>query len=132
MDGREQSALMIAKLVALLAGNGVQTTVLSTMEFIGAPEKANDHQPLIDTIKWLEAEGVIRKSTGYSGDVMGDTIFELVLTSRGFWLLDQKLTDDLTLGAAIGKVNGNRNALGGLGDLVGGVLGGFTKSMSSG
>ncbi|OZA06982.1 MAG: hypothetical protein B7Y02_14630, partial [Rhodobacterales bacterium 17-64-5] len=82
-----------------------------------------------DMVKWLQDEGVVRDQDSYS-DGLGGVVFDLVLTSRGFWLLEQKFTGDLTLGSAISKVAKNEPMTAGLGDFVGGILGGFTKSIT--
>lgn len=132
MTKREESTLLIARLVEMLAANGVTETEISSHEFVENPENDEQVQMFVDAVKWLEAEGVVRSSGGYSGTVAGEIVFGLVLTSLGFRLLDQKIAKDLTLGAAIARVNQEPRNLGPIGDFLGSILGGFTKSLGGG
>ncbi|MGV8988631.1 MAG: hypothetical protein ACOH2H_20400 [Cypionkella sp.] len=129
MSKRDESAIMVAKLVNQLSENGLAKTEVASRDFL--PEGADQKQIQLfaDTVKWLQDEGVVRDHDSYA-DGLGGIVFDLVLTSRGFWLLDQKFSGDLTLGSAISKVAKNEPMTAGLGDFVGGILGGFTKSIT--
>ncbi len=129
MNKRDQSALMVAKLVDLLAENGLSKTEVSSSSFLPQDADQAQIQLFADIVKWLQNEGVVRDHDSY-GDGHGGIVFDLVLTSRGFWLLDQKFAGDLTLGSAISKVAKNEPMTAGIGDFVGGILGGFTKSIT--
>ena len=129
MNKREQSTVMLARLVQRLADNGVIKEDISSDDFVSDHTAQNEVQIFCDLIDWLSREGVIRTDGGYSGG-NGDFVYDLVLTSRGFWLLEQDYTANLTLGAAIKAVSQNGAMTSGLGDFVGGMLGGFTKSIS--
>ena len=120
---------MLARLVQRLAENGVIKEDVSSDDFVSDTADQNEVQIFCDLVDWLSGEGVVRTDGGYSGG-NGDVVYELVLTSRGFWLLEQDYTTDLTLGAAIKKVSQNGAKTSGLGDFFGGMLGGFTKSIS--
>jgi len=128
---REQSVLLISRLLDRLAENGVVADNLSTYDLFNPPPSDADVQLYLGTIKWLEAEGVIRTDGGCQGGRDNELVYEIVLTSRGFSLLERRLTNNLTLGGAIQKLARSESGLAGLGDLIGGVLGGFTKSVSS-
>lgn len=134
MNKRDESILLMAKLVSFLAENGLSRTELASRDFL--PEKADQAQIqlFVDTVKWLVDEGVLRDHDCY-GDETGGVVFDLVLTSRGFWLLEQKLTADLTLGAAIAETARSKRpatGLAGLGEILGGFAGGAIKSLGSG
>ena len=131
MSKREQSVFMIARIVERLAENGVIEESLSSHDLIVDNPTNDEVQLFVDAIKWLRSEGVIRADQGYSGSRALEVVFDASLTSKGHWLLDQRLTNDLTLGAAIRNVNRSEPSATGIGDFIGGILGGFTKSVSS-
>lgn len=131
MNKRDESAKIIAKLVERLASNGVMSDEVSSHELFDHYPKSDDIQLFIDAVKWLRNEGVIRADQGYSGPLAGETVFSMTLTSRGFWLLEQKLANDLTLGSALTRIREGQTMYTGLGDFIGSALGGFTKSMGS-
>ena len=135
MDGelrvgkRNDSTMIVAKLVNLLAENGLARTAVASRNFLPTGADQEKIQLFADTVKWHEDEGVVRDHDSYA-DGHGGFVDDLVLTSRGFWLLEQKLSGDLTLGSAISKVAKSEPMTAGIGDFVGGILGGFTKSIA--
>lgn len=131
MNKREQSGVLISRLLTRLADNGVVGEELSTYDLFDHPPSNDDVRLYVDTILWLEAEGVIRTDGGSQGGRSNELVYEIVLTSFGFSLLEKKLDGDLSLGSAAKKVASGGPNLAGFGDLVGGILGGFTKSVSS-
>lgn len=131
MGKRAESTTMVARLVDLLAENGLAKTEVASRDFLPTNADQEQIQLFADIVKWLQDEGVVRDDGSYS-DGHGGVVFDLVLTSRGFWLLEQKFSGDLTLGSAISKVARNEPMTGGIGDFVGGILGGFTKSITGG
>jgi hypothetical protein len=104
---------------------------VSSHEIFDHPATSDEVQLFVDTVLWLRNEGVVRTNGGFSGSVVGEHIFDLVLTAKGFWLLEQKLTNDLTLGAALTRIRKGETTHTGLGDFIGAALGGFTKSIGS-
>jgi hypothetical protein len=130
MSKRDESAVMVAKLVNQLAENGVAKTEVASRDFLPDGASQGQIQTFTDTVKWLEHEGVVRDGDSYS-DGLGGVVFDLALTSRGFWLLEQKLSGDLTLGRAVASISKNEPIPTGLGDFFGGLLGAFTKSYTS-
>jgi len=83
---------------------------------------------------WLMEEGIIRCSN--STRLLNGSIAMInpKITSKGFALLDQPFnlgTDPIRVGQAVKEIAGGRRNYAGIGDLIGGLLGGFTKSMGS-
>ena len=83
---------------------------------------------------WLIQEGIIHcadTSQAIGGNLV---MFSPMITSKGFALLDQLLVvgeDKIRVGQAVREVAGGQRNYAGFGDFVGGLLGGFTKSMGS-
>ena len=127
---RQQSVILQARLIERLSENGVVEEHVSSHDSFESIPTDDEVQLLVDAIKWLEAEGVIRTNGGFSGSRDNESIYGATLTSRGSWLLDQELSEDLTLGGAIRKVNSGKPSMTGVDDFIGGILGGFTKSVS--
>ncbi|WP_090732807.1 hypothetical protein [Paracoccus homiensis] len=139
MDGAGESLArseeMVARIVAHLAPYGVQRTTFGSKEL--GYESGNETRLLfIDAMNWLQNEGVVfssEKIKFMNGTSEGEVYaLRFVLTSKGYKLLSSRFNGDLTLGQAITKVNASGEGYANLGDLVGGLLGGFTKSMGSG
>ena len=131
MSKRESSAKLVAQLVERLASNGVMADEVSSHQVFDHTPMNDEVQLFVDTVLWLQSEGVVRTDGGFSGSMVGECIFDLVLTAKGFWLLEQKLTDDLTLGAALTRIRKGERTYTGLGDFFGAALGGFTKSIGN-
>lgn len=125
----EASELMISRIVARLAEQGVARRDLKVVELEYEPTRENALL-FIDAMKWLHDEGVVRLSEGHAFTQDG-TAQRVCLTSYGYALLAQRFDGSMTLAVAIQKTNASGSGFSGLGDLVGGILGGFTKSISS-
>jgi hypothetical protein len=123
------SERMIAAIVSCFAERGVARRDLSLDDLdLGASDEPD---LFFDALQWLEIEGIIY-STEEHKFLLGETVaFGFALTSHGFQLLGQKLEGELTLGTAVKEVSEGRRSFAGAGDFIGGILGGFTKSISS-
>ena len=135
MDDLQKSEVVIAKILNQLAELGLQSCELKF-----------DELKLDDTFKpfffvcseWLVDEGIIRcksitKYTGQNGGVDG-FLNTPVITSYGFALLRQEFfgaKGSGNLSEAIKDVADGTKGYSQIGDFVGGILGGFTKSISS-
>ncbi|MDO5370823.1 hypothetical protein [Paracoccus sp. (in: a-proteobacteria)] len=135
-DYLAESKSLVARLVARLAERGLIPTTLSVRDFF---DDCGDFEiALFDGVTaWLLDEGVIRQTDAAIGDDEDERIVwkTLVLTSFGFGSLDRKLDGGLTLGEAMKSAsssNRSDRSWSSVGDLIGGVLGGFTKSLGSG
>lgn len=135
-----QSAVVAAILRKLLEA-GIVKSDLSVDQFLsdireaGYPEPIDPDGLFRDVMSWLEAEGVIRFG-GVSDDGDGGELFhDVVITGHGMGLLGKKIEALGGATAADAIMNAkDRNAsasqLVKLGGLVGGIIGGFTKSVS--
>lgn len=131
MSKREQSELLLAVLVSRLSENGVMAEYLSARDMFGTEPTREQTQLFVSLVDWLESEGVIRMTS--PGTLAGS--FSLVLTAAGFRKLTTKLTNDLTLGAAINETATSKrlaNGLSGLGELMGGFAAGAMKTFGNG
>ena len=124
----------MARIVAYLAAKGVRSSDF-TIADLGYQNDASDHQLFSDALRWLMHEGVVYSNEEH--DVLEDdaepggvVASGFVLTSYGFKLLEQPFDGELTLGAAIQKATSDEAGYSKVGDLVGGILGGLTKSLS--
>nr|MCU0905598.1 hypothetical protein [Tabrizicola sp.] len=81
-------------------------------------------------IEWLEAEGIIRFGKPYMGGRLTELIRDTVLTGKGHALLSQQFKSGLKLREAVRQVSSGKG-YSSIGDFVGGLLGGFTKSIGS-
>ncbi|MBN8185359.1 hypothetical protein JF540_01525 [Salipiger thiooxidans] len=127
------SETMIASLVAYLAEQGVRRSEFTVLD-LGLEADRENVSLFIDALKWLASEGIVRSQDTHEFYSVseGDTAASgFTLTSYGFALLQQPFLGELTLGGAIKKAQGSGSGYSGIGDLVGGILGGFTKSLSS-
>ncbi len=133
-DRLKQSVHLMAKVLARLESGGVAKQVLTASEFL-ADAPAEDQAELFDNlVDWLADEGVVRlTSNPSSGTEPDEWCYELVLTAYGFRMLSQKLGGDLdlTLREAVKQVNTGKPGWSSLGDFLGGLFGGFTKSLSN-
>lgn len=81
---------------------------------------------------WLLDEGIVR-CTNYDQVRKGAPMVNPVISAHGFALLGQTFLSETNekLGDAVKKVAEGSTSYSGWGDFVGGILGGFTKSISS-
>ena len=132
-DTLPESEEMIAKVVGFLAERGVRYTDVSALA-LGYPAGNEVDQLFSDSINWLKSENIVRQKSLH--EVQGGSSHELVakscvLTSHGFALLAAPFDGELTLGAAVKQTASNGAGFANAGSFFGGILGGFTKSISS-
>ena len=130
MDNLQKSEAVIARILAHLAENGLQETQLN----LNSLELDDDLLPFFLTCyRWLEAEGIVR-SESLQVLMRGTFIIQNpVNTAKGFQLLAQGVNlggEEKSLGTAVKEVSSGRS-YSSFGDFFGGLLGGFTKSISS-
>ncbi|RCW80807.1 hypothetical protein [Paracoccus lutimaris] len=130
MDNLQKSEAVIARILAYLAENGLQRSQLES-ETLALEDELS---PFFTTCyEWLESEGIVR-SSNISKTLSGHIyITNPVITAKGFQLLSQGVNlggEEKSLGTAVKEVSSGRS-YSSIGDFVGGILGGFTKSISS-
>ncbi|RXV59243.1 hypothetical protein C6W92_15505 [Roseovarius sp. A46] len=128
----QKSELVISKILERLLDLGLQQGTRLSFEDLDLPK---EHAPIYNgCCAWLIEEGVIRcsnKSQALAGNLV---MVSPMITSRGFALLDQPFVvddDKMRVGQAVKEVADGQRNYAGIGDFVGGLLGGFTKSMGS-
>lgn len=135
MDDLQKSEVVIAKILNQLAEWGLQNCQLKFDEL----ELDNTYRPFFFVCsEWLVDEGIIRCKDiyKYSGENGGeDGYLNIpVITSYGFALLRQEFfgtEGNGNLSEAIKNVADGKKPYSQIGDFVGGILGGFTKSIGS-
>jgi hypothetical protein len=130
MGRLEASERMVVAIVSELAVRGAldEDLVLNDLNIDG---ELKQPQLFINAVQWLAREGVIASEMENSFLLDGTEVFGFILTSLGYQLLSQKFKGELTLGTAIKQVSETGKTYTSAGDFVGGLLGGFTKSISS-
>lgn len=128
----QKSELVISKILERLLELGLQQGTLLSFEDLGLPK---EYAPIYNgCCAWLIEEGVIRCADSAQAMRGNLRMISPMITSRGFALLDQPFgvgDDRIRVGQAVKEVAGGQGNYAGIGDFVGGVLGGFTKSMGS-
>lgn len=132
-DALAESEEMVAKILNYLAQRGVRLTDVSVLE-LGYPKDNKLEVLFANAINWLINEGVVRQRALH--EIQGGTQHEsvarnCVLTSKGFALLSKPFKGSLTLGAAVRETAEGGPGYSNIGELLGGLLGGFTKTISS-
>ncbi len=130
----KDSEEMIARIVALLAPNGVKRVEIDILSLGFEGSNHSDIGPYVglfhDAMEWLIAKNIIR----HTGRDLSGMYYQCCITSYGFALLGQKLVgakDNETVGKAVRNVNDDSASYANAGNLLGGLLGAFTKSMGS-
>jgi hypothetical protein len=85
-------------------------------------------------VRWLEAEGLIRVAAydRTMGGLANGSVRDISLTSRGMAVLGHNVTIDgnsTTVAAQVKEQAEGTVSSAGVGDPIGGILGGFTKSI---
>lgn len=135
-----QSAVAAAILRKLLAA-GIVKSELSVDLFLpdireaGYPEPIDSDGLFRDLMSWLEAEGVIRFGQVVDGGSGSDLFCAVVITGLGMSLLGKKIEAFGGASAADAIMeakdkNASASQLVKFGGLIGGIIGGFTKSIS--
>ena len=131
MDALERTNLMLAKILEMAMNNGVSHWSL-TFEDLKLGEEFETH--FYPCIEWLEAEGLIRVGT-YSralGGLAKGGVRNISLSARGMAVLSQNVEIDgskVPISNAVKKVSAGGVNYHSIGDAIGGVLGGFVKSL---
>lgn len=134
MRNLQRSELVIARILNQLIDYGLQDAELKFSD-LGLKD---EYAPFFTVcVEWLLDEGIIRCGNfskfkapeGVSGIMLNP-----VLTAYGLQILNQKLDINdsaVKLSEAVKTVSENEKPYAQLGSFVGGVLGGFTKSIGS-
>ncbi|WP_291735190.1 hypothetical protein [Leisingera sp. F5] len=133
MSDLPKSELVIAKILELLMDWGIQETQLEFTE-LGLSEDYASH--FFPCVEWLRDEGIIRtgKISKYLDGNAAGIVSSPVLTSYGLAALGHKVKVgeiEEQLSQAVKDVSSGGKSYSQIGDLVGGILGGFTKSIGS-
>ena len=128
----QKSETVIARILDFLLELGLQDGSSLAFEDLDIPD---DHHDIFNgCCIWLLEEGIIRCTNHSQANIGGVMLFNPMITSNGFALLDKPLVirdQKISVGQAVKEIaRGNRNYAG-IGDFFGGFLGGFTKSMGS-
>ena len=131
MSGLEKSNLVIAKILQLAIENGLSHWSLS-FKHLGLDSTYETH--FYPCLHWLEAEDLIRvgEYARTLGGYAGGEVLNVSLTSKAMALLGQEIEingQNTSVADAVEKAS--KNDAGGyrIGELIGGVIGGFTKSI---
>ena len=127
----EKTELVIAKILSLLMENGLKESMLS----FGSIDLSSDYEPFFKTsFLWLIDEGLVRSRTNMESITSAFHAYDPVLTAKGFSVLGSKLQfhgGKVALAAIVEDKAANAGMYTGVGDFLGGLLGGFTKSVGS-
>jgi hypothetical protein len=132
MNNLEISEIVVAKIISQLLENGLEPKTLRESDF-GIDK---EHLGFVYTsIKWLESEAIIYVEEIHRGTEANVVILvNPALTSKGFNILGQNFLGrpgTETIATAVQTVARENRSYAGIGDFVGGILGGFTKSIGS-
>lgn len=132
MSNLQKSEKLIADILLKLAENGVRKTNIGTPGFWAKPT-VPDADFFENAIEWLVSDGVIQSEGIMTGSEGPHELYsECVLTSYGFKVLERDFGGDGTkLAVAIKNTSEGGRSYANIGDLFGGILGGFTKSMGN-
>ena len=128
----QKSELVISRILEHLLDLGLQQGTRLSFDDLDLPQDYGS----IDNgcCMWLIEEGIIH-CAGISQAIGGNLgMISPMITSKGFALPDQTLVvgeDKIRVGQAVKEVASGQRNYAGFGDFVGGLLGGFTKSMGS-
>ncbi len=131
MNNMEKSELVVARILSILMDTGFTESDLSFDDLGLEPE----YEAFFDlSVQWLLDEGIIRAREFVKFVGMTGALNAPVLTAYGLSLLNQPspVGNKETMGKAVKAVSKEGRSYAGIGDFIGGVLGGFTKSMGSG
>ena len=128
----EHSNLVLAKILDFAMANGVSHWSLSFHELALDDTYATHFYPCIE---WLEAEGLIRVEhySRVMGGIANGSVDNISLTAKGMALLGQSVTVhgiQTSLSDTVKEVSSGRD-FSKIGDLIGGIIAGFTKTIGS-
>lgn len=128
----QKSELVVSRVLEHLLNQGLQQGTRISFTDLNLPE--NYEAIFNGCCLWLIDEGIIRcsnKSQSMGGNL---TLFSPMITAKGFAFLDQSFWvsgNKMLVGQAVKEVASGQVSYSGIGDFLGGILGGFTKSMGS-
>lgn len=133
MTNTEKSEVVIARILTTLSDRGIRDGDLEFRDF-GLDEEFADF--FFPCLSWLEREGLVSfeqvaRLLG-SPTITGAAVLTPCLTSHGYSQLGRTMTiagNKQTMAEAVSKVSKDGRSSSVVGDFVGGLLGGFTKSM---
>jgi hypothetical protein len=129
LNQRQKSEVIIAKILNYLSENGTKKCTIEISTIDPKNEISIEKSEFLDTLNWLEQEGMIRSGAGWLG-LVGRS--DCVLTAYGFGVLGSPFGQVGTVGSVAKEINDNNGSgLSNIGDFLGGLVGGFTKSISS-
>lgn len=128
----QQSERIVALILKALLENGIRYGTMLSIENLDFEPSAEDQSIFEGCCLWLLDEGIIR-CTNIDQVRRGTPLANPAITAHGFSLLGQAFLSepDERLGDAVRNVADGSKSYSGFGDFVGGLLGGFTKSISS-
>jgi hypothetical protein len=125
------SEIVIAKILSVLMENGLKESLLSFRSL----DLSDEYEPFFKTsFLWLIDEALVRSSTNIESITSAFHAYDPVLTAKGFAILGSKLQvrdGQVALAEVVEEKASNSGTYTGIGDFLGGLLGGFTKSMGS-
>lgn len=133
MNDMQKSEFVIARILDLLLDWGIQHSNLEFAKLKLDDEYATFFYPCLE---WLESEGLIRVKA-YNrtmGGPAGGSVNRPVLTSFGMSVLGKSINtgdDSEQLSDGVKKISSGGRSLWQVGDAIGGILGGLTKSLGS-
>ncbi|MBL9055668.1 MAG: hypothetical protein JNJ84_05255 [Rhodobacteraceae bacterium] len=132
MNNIEMSELVIAKILGLLLEWGLSERTLQFRQ-LGLED---EYQPFFATsVKWLEAEGIIRTTNVQTFISGGAFVVGPTLTAHGLALMGKRMSIGeitTTIGEAVLQTRKETSYYTGVGDLAGGFVGGLFKSLGGG
>lgn len=133
MSGLEKSNVVIAKVLQLAIENGLRHWTLSFGD-LGLDKSYSSY--FYPCVEWLEAEGLIRvgEYARTLGGYAEGCVMNVSLTARGMALLGCPIEIDgsrMSVAGAIAKTSETSGGAYRIGEIIGGVFGGFSKSIGS-
>jgi hypothetical protein len=127
----KKSEIVIAKILTLLMERGLSHSMM-TFRCLGLE---SEYEPFFKTsFLWLVDEGLVRSKNNIESITSVFHAYDPVLTAKGFALLGTRLTSqdgEITIAQAVEETASSQRSFAGLGDFLGGLLGGFTKSIGN-
>jgi len=131
MTNLEKSEVVISRILDHLLEAGIQN---NDLRFASLDLEESYYQFFLPCFDWLQAEGLVRSLNVTRTLSGGGIIISPTITSRGLELMGKSVSIDgekVAISTIVKQVSRDEKSYSGLGDFVGGILGGFTKSVSS-
>ena len=126
-----KTELVLARILALLMEQGLKGSTLT----FGSLNLDPEYEPFFKTcFLWLIDEGLVRSRTNLESISSAFHSYDPVLTARGFAVLGSNLRvndGQVSLAKIVEDKAASSGMYTGVGDFLGGLFGGFTKSISS-